>query len=165
MYYFYLKKGTLCIINLTYRDRQLDQTEIIKKSSEYPIEKAKERQLSIWEAFGENEPPAPENITFSVNCIDDWPLVSLKSNRSKDLNPIVTGAKELDVTAPPGYYRDGKRAKGSFVGEQEWKLFIVLRKMALTYGGFQIDNNFSLSFTLRELSRFYKDSTDMPNFF
>ncbi|MDA0712689.1 MAG: hypothetical protein O2897_01710 [bacterium] len=133
--------------------------EIIKKSSDFPIKEATGRQLSIWEVFGEDEPPAPENISFSVNCIDDWPLVSLKNNRTKDLNPIVTGANDLNVTAPPGYYRVGNKAKASFVGEQEWKLFIVLRRMALTFGGFQIDNKFSLSFTLRELSRFYKDST------
>jgi hypothetical protein len=134
--------------------------DLIKESKEFPLDQALERQLSIWESFGEKEPPPPENITFSVNCIDDWPLVSLKSNKKKDLNPIVTGAKDLDVTAPPGYYRDGNKAKGSFVGEQEWKLFIVLRRMALTYGGYELDGKFALSFTLRELSRFYKESTD-----
>jgi len=132
----------------------------IKKSSEFPIEKATERQLSIWEAFGEEEPPPPQNLSFSVNSIDDWPLVSHKTNWGKSLHPRVTNAKDLKVTAPAGYFmEDENTAKSSFVGEQEWKLFIVLRRMALEYGGYELDGNFSLSFTLRELSRFYKNST------
>lgn len=135
------------------------ENDLIKDSSEFPLSQVKERQLTIWEAFGEEEPPPPENLTFSVNCIDDWPLVSHKTNRNKSLNPIVTKANGLHVTAPPGYYRTEDRAYGSFVGEQEWKLFIVLRRMALEYGGYELNGNFSLSFTLRELCRFYKKST------
>jgi hypothetical protein len=135
------------------------ENDLIKESSEFPLSQVKERQLTIWEAFGEDEPPPPENLTFSVNCIDDWPLVSHKTNRNKSLNPVVTKAKDLHVTAPPGYYRTEDKAFGSFVGEQEWKLFIVLRRMALEYGGYELNGNFSLSFTLRELCRFYKKST------
>ena len=136
----------------------------IRKSTDFDLSRAEARQLSIWEAFGEEEPPPPENISFSVTCIDDWPLVNQKTNWGGDLNPVMAKAKDLKVTVPPGYYTeldsDGEEtAKGSFVGEQEWRLFIVLRKMALEHGGFQLDGSFALSFTLRELSRFYKKST------
>jgi hypothetical protein len=139
----------------------------IKKSTEFDLIRAEARQLSIWEAFGEESPPPPENISFSVNCIDDWPLVNQKPSGSSgitDLNPVIARANDLKVTVPPGYYtdigKDGEEvAKGSFVGEQEWRLFIVLRKMALEYGGYQLDGSFALSFTLRELSRFYEKST------
>jgi hypothetical protein len=133
--------------------------EEIKKSSEFEVQKSVPYQMDLWECFGEEKPSPPENLTFSVQCIDDWPLVSMKTNQAKDLNPIVTQSKNLEVTAPPGYYREGKKAKGSFVGEHEWKLFIVLRRMALISGGYQLDGKFALSFTLRELARFYKEST------
>lgn len=140
-------------------NRPTDTPEEIKTSSEFNLERSEPRQITIWESFGEEVPPPPENITFSVNCIDDWPLVQPRSNSKQDLNPIVTEAKDLSITAPPGYYRSGKKAFGSFVGEQEWRLFIVLRRMALVHGGYQLDGNFALSFTLRELAAFYKDST------
>lgn len=142
----------------------MNQKIEINESTEFPVEKAIPRQLTIWEAFGQETPPPPENITFSVDSIDDWPLVSLKKRikeSEKNYNPIVTGAKELSVTAPPGYYRtnEGTKAIASFVGEHEWKLFKVLRKMAINYGGYDLNGQFILSFTLRELARFYKEST------
>lgn len=137
--------------------------EELKNSSEFKLDRARPYQMRIWEAFGEEEPPPPENISFSVSCIDDWPLVSdFNSPRaSKDLSPRMTKANGLNIIAPPGYSVNAQRteAKGAFVGEHEWKLFIVLRKMALEHGGYQLDGQFSLSFTLRELAKFYKAST------
>jgi hypothetical protein len=97
-----------------------------------------------------------------VNCIDDWPLVSSNGPRKKkDYRPKLSKAKDLKIIAPSGYYKteNGDQVEGAFVGPNEWKLFIVLRRMALVYGGHQLDGNFSLSFTLRELARFYKEST------
>lgn len=133
----------------------------IKTSSEFDFDNSTPHQISIWEAFGEEPPSPPENITFSVNCIDDWPLVSQKSNRRRDFHPIKTKAHQLEITAPAGYYEEesGEKATSSFVGEQEWKLFIVLRKMALMHGGHQLDGDFALAFSFRELARFYKEST------
>jgi hypothetical protein len=137
--------------------------EELKNSSEFAIQKSKPYQISIWEAFGEEEPPPPENITFSVSCIDDWPLVSDfgSSRASKDLSPRIARSKDLNIVAPPGYSINAKgtEAKGSFVGEHEWKLFIVLRKMALERGGYQLNGDFALSFSLRELSKFFFEST------
>jgi len=143
------------------------EPKIMKSSDFDPDCKAEAKQISIWEAFGEESPPPPENISFSVNCIDDWPLVNQRPSGKIgkiDLNPVVVNAKDLKVTVPPGYYFDtGKNgqetARGAFVGDLEWRLFVVLRRMALQYGGVQLDGNFALSFTLRELARFYAEST------
>ena len=140
--------------------KQLDQAkELADKHPEL------EKQMSIWACFGQNEPEQTQSI--SNPTIDDLPLVY--NNTSGRFFPVTKTIGDKTITIPAGYHplltantqknKYIQELDQRFIGEGEWKLYLVLRHMAIYQGGIFLDGRYGLKFTLRELRRNYKQFT------
>lgn len=149
--------------------RQIDADDV-QKQIEHAKELAEkhpefEKQISIWACFGQNEPEQTQSISNPM--VDDLPLVY--NNPSGRFFPVTKTIGEKTITIPAGYHplltantqknKNIQELDQRFVGEAEWKVYLVLRHMAIYQGGTFLDGRYGLKFTLRELRRNYKQFT------